>query len=333
MSGFKRICISLFLVLLNLTAVSGHMSPSPVREGAEVTLSCDNVKEDRSECDSVSWLVTYNNIEEEEETELVRFGQINTYQLSRSKDRLSLTEKCSVVIKKVSAEDVGRYVCRQFESGRQQAPDSVVDLSVVTMTEQKDGDEVKLSCFVFTYTQCEYLVTLALREDYKQRTTSPSLCWATASFPTSHLIYTPKKYELFQCELTEYWTGKVQQFTFRPQSSGRGPELLISEQTNSTTTQEAAADCSALTFIMLLMRVAELLLITVITVLLVRARGNQRAPECNTVSDSVRSRTVTRSGAAASQVQDDGGVHDATVNYENVTPDPSAPVRFNRIDI
>ncbi|XP_044025129.1 uncharacterized protein LOC122863073 isoform X8 [Siniperca chuatsi] len=65
------------------------------------------------------------------------------------------------------------------------------------------------------------------------------------------------------------------------------------------------SDCSALNYIMLVMRVAELLLITAITVLLIRARGNQRPPDDNTVLNSVRSRTVKRSGPAASQVNDD----------------------------
>ncbi|XP_027128165.1 uncharacterized protein LOC113744077 isoform X4 [Larimichthys crocea] len=54
--------------------------------------------------------------------------------------------------------------------------------------------------------------------------------------------------------------------------------------TMEATSQEARADCSVLDYIMLVMRVAELLLITVITVLLIRARGNQRPPEDNTVN-------------------------------------------------
>ncbi|XP_051252755.1 immunoglobulin superfamily member 8 [Dicentrarchus labrax] len=60
-----------------------------------------------------------------------------------------------------------------------------------------------------------------------------------------------------------------------------------------STTQE---DCSVLTSIMFVMRVAELLLITVITVLLIRARGNQRPPDDKSVNN------------------DD---NDGVVNYEN----------------
>ncbi|KAK2855927.1 hypothetical protein Q5P01_004662 [Channa striata] len=63
---------------------------------------------------------------------LVRHGQIEKTQISKSKsDRLNVTEKCSLVIKKVTEEDVGRYSCRQFDkSGRKQGSDSEVHLSV-----------------------------------------------------------------------------------------------------------------------------------------------------------------------------------------------------------
>nr|XP_029131949.1 uncharacterized protein LOC109977758 [Labrus bergylta] len=80
--------------------------------------------------------------------------------------------------------------------------------------------------------------------------------------------------------------------------------------TTTTTTTGQHGDCtgsSDLDLVMLALRVAELLLITVITVLLFRARGNQRAP------DDI---TVYYDG-------DEG-----SVNYENVG-EPSASVRLH----
>ncbi|XP_065819896.1 uncharacterized protein [Labrus bergylta] len=80
--------------------------------------------------------------------------------------------------------------------------------------------------------------------------------------------------------------------------------------TTTTTSTAAAGDCtgsSDLVLVMLALRVAELLLITVITVLLFRARGNQRPP------DDI---TVYYDG-------DEG-----SVNYENVG-EPSASVRLH----
>ncbi|KAK1889275.1 Kit ligand [Dissostichus eleginoides] len=52
--------------------------------------------------------------------------------------------------KEVTEEDAGLYYCRQFRSGEQQDPDSGVYLSVVTMTEHQDNDEVTLDCSVST---------------------------------------------------------------------------------------------------------------------------------------------------------------------------------------
>ncbi|XP_036942338.1 uncharacterized protein LOC119012530 [Acanthopagrus latus] len=53
--------------------------------------------------------------------------------------------------------------------------------------------------------------------------------------------------------------------------------------TDAPAEQQARTDCSVVDYIMLVLRVAELVLITVITVLLIRAPGNQRAPDDDTV--------------------------------------------------
>ncbi|XP_070705957.1 integumentary mucin C.1-like [Pempheris klunzingeri] len=81
--------------------------------------------------------------------------------------------------------------------------------------------------------------------------------------------------------------------------------------TDSTTkpTFAARAGCSVLDYMMLVIRVAEILLITVITVLLFRARGKQRAADDKTVHHG-------------------GDGHDGTVNYENMG-EPSASVRLH----
>lgn len=46
-------------------------------------------------------------------------------------DPLSVSENCSLVVKDVSDEDVGHYVCRRFPSGQEAAEDAEVYLSVV----------------------------------------------------------------------------------------------------------------------------------------------------------------------------------------------------------
>ncbi|KAK1889056.1 Homogentisate 12-dioxygenase [Dissostichus eleginoides] len=75
-------------------------------------------------------------------------GQIHNDAKAKS-DRLRVTEKCSLVIKKVTEEDAGRYL--QTDQIRKYHSDSQVYLSVVTMTEHQDNDEVTLHCSVTTY--------------------------------------------------------------------------------------------------------------------------------------------------------------------------------------
>ncbi|XP_042247141.1 uncharacterized protein LOC121882765 [Thunnus maccoyii] len=177
------------------------------------------------------------------------------------------------------------------------------------LTEYKDNNEVTLSCSVWTRGQCRHRVKWVYQgkdvdKDNKDLKTSQSNCSVTVSFLTSHFICT-SNHELLKCEVTDLNNRKVQLYNFSPQLSCEKPgvaETTTEPETTTSTTQEVRTDCSALSYIMLVMRVAELLLITVITVLLFRARGNQRPPDDNIDLNSVRSQTAKRSGPAASQV-------------------------------
>ena len=93
------------------------------------------------------------------------------------------------------------------------------------MTEHKNTDNVTLNCSVSTYEQCRQTVKWVYEgndwdvntQDMKE---SQSSCFATVMFTTSHLAETSKYSELFKCSVTDIYTGKVQLFTFSPQSSG-----------------------------------------------------------------------------------------------------------------
>ncbi|GLD57011.1 uncharacterized protein AKAME5_000929200, partial [Lates japonicus] len=202
------------ILLLQFTAVTGQFSSIAVRDEDEVTLSCGNVRDDQDQCDSSSWLFTTTS----NTIELIHLGKISESTKSKP-DRLSVTENCSLVIKKVTVEDAGRYSCRQFDrSGRQQRPDTQVHLSVVTMTEYEDEDNVTLSCSVWTNGPCKHTVKWLYegKNVDKDMETSQSPCLATVAFTTlHHLIY----YKFFKCEVTDHHGGKPQQFTFSPQSS------------------------------------------------------------------------------------------------------------------
>ncbi|XP_030260613.1 uncharacterized protein LOC115573785 [Sparus aurata] len=301
MVQFKWIQMSLFAIaMLQFTGAAENLPASfTVRVGDDVTLPCENMIKPQQQCDSTIW--TFSGLGNKPAVELVGHGQIDKD--VKAKDRLSVTENCSLGVKNVTVEDVGLYVCQQYKSrGAQSSSDSVVYLSVVSMTEHQNHDEVTLTCSVSTYEPCRHTVKWLFEgkevdKDNRGVTTSQSPCSASVRAPSSHHIY-KSGFEFVKCSVTD--GDKEQQlFPFRLQSSGNKP---------------ARTDCSVIDYIMLVLRVAELVLITVITVLLIRAPGNQRP--------------VRRSGAAASQVDHDEDEDDGVVKYENCG-DTSASVRLH----
>ncbi|KAI9547336.1 hypothetical protein NQZ68_018560 [Dissostichus eleginoides] len=164
-----------------------------VRVGDEVTLPFENVIHYQDKCDSTTWLFS----DSRSIVTLFEDGRIHNDAKAKS-DRLRVTEKCSLVIKKVREEDAGLYICRQFRSGEQQCSVSEVYLSLVTMTEHQDNDEVTLDCSVVPYGWCEHRVKWLLQgqdvdKDHRDKRTSQSSCSASA-LPRS--FFSPGKYRL-----------------------------------------------------------------------------------------------------------------------------------------
>lgn len=101
--------------------------------GDDVTLLCLNAMDDQNTCNNTMWAFASRN---KPTVELFRFGEIGEYAKSKS-DRLSVAVNCSLVVKKLTAEDVGLYFCQQYMLGKKQAQHSplhqlVVDLSLIT---------------------------------------------------------------------------------------------------------------------------------------------------------------------------------------------------------
>ncbi|XP_005452440.1 uncharacterized protein LOC102080318 isoform X3 [Oreochromis niloticus] len=199
------------ILVIQLTAAAVERSDFIIRDGGEATLSCENLKNDQDKCNGTTWIFSNSNTAS---ITLFEKGKIHREAKNKS-DRLSVTAKCSLVIKKLTAEDVGRYNCRRFsKSGQQEGSHSVAELSVVNIAEYKDGDTVTLNCSVSTYKECKYTVKWLYGN--KDLSMSQSTCSARVIFTTSDHIYTSKSSEMLKCQVTH--DGNVQEFIFRIQS-------------------------------------------------------------------------------------------------------------------
>ncbi|XP_033935331.1 uncharacterized protein [Pseudochaenichthys georgianus] len=215
MSGFRRIVMSSFLMLLlHFPAADGKYSILTVRAGDELTLPFENLKHDQGKCERTIW--TFYDLGGSS-MKLLEDGQIHKEAKAKS-DRLRVTENCTLVIKNVTEEDAGVYLCRS---------DSEVLLHVVSMTGYQDNYEVTLLCSVSISVEryrCDHSVKWLLQgrdvdKDHIEIKTSQSLCSASVTFQTSFFSNTYRS-EFFTCAVTDGDTGEVHLFPLSPQSSG-----------------------------------------------------------------------------------------------------------------
>ncbi|XP_026196667.1 uncharacterized protein LOC113149053 [Anabas testudineus] len=274
MAELQWIKTLLFLILmLQFPAkASGKYVYITVRDGDDVTLPCGNVRDDQDKCSNTDWL--FDRPQYTRAVVLVRHGHVDNREISRSKsDRLSVTENCSVVVEKVTVEDAGRYSCRLYNtSGHEQGEDAVVRLFVVIMTNHH-GDVDTVNCSVSAFNECRHTVKWFYEgkavSDVKHMRSWQSDCSASVSFMNSSL----------ECEVTHVTSGEGKRFPFKPQSADyrasattSPANVRINSLRTLNSTGQAQTDCSALNFIILMMHVVEILLLTVIVVLLIRAQ-------------------------------------------------------------
>ncbi|XP_056261009.1 uncharacterized protein LOC130187420 isoform X5 [Seriola aureovittata] len=304
-----RIKMSLFLILGLQITVTGQFSSSVfVRDGDDVTMSCKYVFDGQDECDSTYWILHGSRI-----THLVKQGKIVKNADPKS-DRLSLTQNCSLVLKKVTAGDTDRYDCQQFRSG-QQLQYTLVYLSVVTITEQKDGDVVKFTCSVSMDGDCKHSVKWLYQgkdvgKGHRDFLTSQSLCSVSVSFQTSHYIY-GSGYKIFSCNVTD--DNNEQQLTFPIQAS---PEESGEDETIAT---ENNMKAGWWWFVLGGVALLVLLMIAVAVMKLKRTEGNRRGRKENTELSLNPAETPSAPQTGQDTADPEGGVSYVSISFTKKT--------------
>ncbi|CAI5684475.1 unnamed protein product [Oreochromis niloticus] len=137
MAAFTWIQMSSLLILMLQFkgTTEQHQTDQTVTAGRghDVTLPCKNMIQGQHNCISTTWLFSDSS----SSVSLFELGQ--NKEAKRKSDRLSLSADCSLVIKKVTDQDVGRYSCRQYKTptGSQEGSDFMIDLSVINIEDVK----------------------------------------------------------------------------------------------------------------------------------------------------------------------------------------------------
>ncbi|XP_078030149.1 uncharacterized protein LOC117271273 isoform X2 [Epinephelus lanceolatus] len=323
MTEFRWIKVSLLMILVLQFTVAEQLLSLIVRVGDDVILPCDSVTDNQNNCDGTAWVVTLSGNRVED---LVKLGQIVENAKAKS-DRLSVTENCSLVMKKVTAEDVGRYDCQQSTSGK---PDTLVYLSVINMKAHEYDDEVTLSCSTSSNTWCIHKVKWLYvgtngDQDNQDMPTSYPDCSASVTFPTIDL----KQKSKYQCEVTDGYTKKVQLFPFSRQFSSEksGEDATAVRTTESSTNSRTYSTVPAVSvpsttpqgwwlYIIGAVGLVTVLIIIVAVIIWKRPKGGKTQMD----DDTARSLNpaVTQSGPETSQEMADpeDGVSYTSISYK-----------------
>ncbi|CAI5684427.1 unnamed protein product [Oreochromis niloticus] len=299
MDEFRWIQMFLCLMLMIQIAVSVNETSMFMKVGDDVTLNCLNVIDEQNNCDGTTW--TFASRNKPATVELITLGQISTEAQTKS-DRLSVTANCSLLIKKLTVEDVGFYYCQQYKveetpSKHTLVHQSQVHLSVITLTEHKDTDKVTLSCSVVTYAECHHTVKWllqgqAVNKEKKQIVTSQTDCSTTVSILKYEYLYS-SRHKILKCDVTDTKTGKVQLFTFSHQTSGE--------------------ETGVLWFIIPAVGLVSLLIVVVVFIRWKRTRGNKT--QMDEDAGLSLNPAETRSAPQTSQDSVDPEVSYATISY------------------
>ncbi|XP_044025135.1 uncharacterized protein LOC122863077 [Siniperca chuatsi] len=225
--------------------------------GHDVTLPCASASSSDTTCSIFSWL--YNRDRSQTFSEVVNG---NVEKSSARAARLSLDTSCSLVLNDITAEDAGRYTCRQDTD-----QDVHIHLSVLTISpsppdaDPKRDGEVTLECSLLRYSgSCQ----------------QNSIRWVNETGTV--LLGEGVGYKfLGQMNCVSVLTVKHQSGHNRRYSCQFvNMENNVEIEADYTPVFTDSRDWSPLNNFMLALRIAGLILMIVITVLVIRARGSTK---------------------------------------------------------
>lgn len=251
-----------FLMQPDHSETGAPFLPVVVREADDAVLACPHTVHDPQTCHDPVW---------------TRNDSLDPLTTS---ERRTITASCSLLIKDVNVLDSGVYGCTTSQRNQTQ-----IVLSVVSMVECKSQRFVTVECSV-----SGALLFQVEWQGFEGETgvvAKRSPHFASVSFSTAHPVHAARTYEFWRCHVKDINTTREHIFTYNP----KYPE----KSTTATATSQAD---HTLDWLMVALRVAELLLLVFITVLLFRSREKRSSLADQAVDTSARFTN------AANQVKD-----------------------------
>ncbi|XP_065820080.1 uncharacterized protein [Labrus bergylta] len=316
--------LSVILMLL-FTAVTGDDTASlTVKDGHDVTLPCGNVIKDQQKCDSTSWLFSHDSGSTAEE--LVTHGNISKNKKAKAKaKRLNVSEDCSLVIKSVTREDVGRYTCRQFRSGKQHGLDALLLLNVIKID---SDDPYRYYCSVFRFGVCAHTVQWYYKGDETDISEHQQVdCTAAVIFTTE--VEKSKIEELLFCNVTDKQSGQTQLCNSISKSSCDKTVNSTTKKGRFSTERGKVNDDDPdtkpdwLPYVIVAAGLAAFLIILIVVVAFIRrkrtkGKKTQRGKDITEHEDVVAYASISYTKKGNSRAQADGDAEGEGVTYSTV---------------
>lgn len=250
----------ILIFMLQFEGISGTIIFHYYRPGHDATLPCATISSTETTCSSVTWL--YNKNVSQTSTE-VENG--NVMKSSARAARLSVDTGCSLVINKVTAEDVGFYTCQQ---GRSTSQDVDLFLSVLSISpsppdaDPKRDGEVTLQCSLSRYSDLGPCPQNSVR-------------WVDETGAVLSGEDVGYKF-LRQTECVSALTVKRQSGNNRKYTCQFVDNNKVEIEADYTPDFTESTGWSPLSYVMLALRIAGLILMIVITIHVIRIKWNKK---------------------------------------------------------